>query len=32
LPKGRYNIGIYAKDHCSRQRLFQETGETLTIE
>lgn len=32
LPKGTYEIGIFAKDHCSRQRLFQKTGEVLNIE
>ena len=32
LPKGTYEIGVFAKDHCSRQRLFQETGEVLKIE
>ncbi len=32
LPEGAYEVGIFAKDRCSRQRLFQETGEILVVE
>lgn len=32
LPQGDYRIGIYAKDQCSHQKLFQDTGRVLTIE
>lgn len=32
LPKGTYQIGIYAADRCSRQKLFQDTGRALVVE
>ncbi len=32
LPADEYAVGIYATDRCSRQRLFQETGQILRIE
>ena len=32
LPADTYKVGIFAKDRCSRQRLFQETGQVLCIE
>lgn len=32
LPPDTYKVGIFAKDRCSRQRLFQETGQLLRIE
>lgn len=31
LPSGEYEVGVFATDHCSRRRLFQPTGEVLTI-
>ncbi len=31
LPTGKYIIGIYAKDRCSRQKLFQDTGVCLNV-
>lgn len=32
LPADEYAVGIYATDRCSRQRLFQKTGQLLCIE
>lgn len=31
LPHGTYEIGVYAKDHASRRRLFQPTGRKLEV-
>ena len=32
LPAGEYAVCFFAKDRCSRQKLFQETGQLLRIE
>lgn len=31
IPHGTYEIGVYAKDHASRRRLFQPTGRKLEV-
>lgn len=31
IPHGIYEIGVYAKDHASRRRLFQPTGRKLEV-